>query len=53
MIDSPEFMSTCILLYSSNIQVTPVGITKPIKKLLKAKVPDMSKYSDISDYVTK
>lgn len=36
-----------------NIQVTPVGISKPIKKLLKAKVPDMSKYSDISDYVTK
>ena len=34
-----------------SISATPVGVNKAIKKLLK-KVPDLSKYADISDFLT-
>lgn len=36
-----------------NIQVSPVGLSKPVKKLIKAKVPDMSSYADIAEYMTR
>ncbi|CAC5381337.1 SSF1_2 [Mytilus coruscus] len=36
-----------------NIRVVPVGMSKSVKKLIKATVPDMSKYSDVSEYITK
>ena len=38
---------------SSNIKVVPVGLSKSVKKLIKATVPDMSKYGDVSEYMTK
>lgn len=52
----------CLLLnYSSendtielrhySISATPVGVNKAVKKLLK-KVPDLSRYSDISEFLT-
>lgn len=34
-----------------SISATPVGVNRAIKKLLK-KVPDLSRYSDISDFLT-
>ncbi|XP_063686590.1 suppressor of SWI4 1 homolog [Bolinopsis microptera] len=34
-----------------NIAATPVGVNKAVKKLLK-KVPDLSRYSDISEFLT-
>jgi ribosome biogenesis protein SSF1/2 len=34
------------------IQMTPVGLSKSVKRLLTAsKVPDFSRYTDIADYV--
>lgn len=34
-----------------NIKITPSGISRAAKKLLQGKVPDLSKYNDISDYM--
>jgi len=34
-----------------NIEATPVGINKGIKRLLKPKIPDLGKLNDISDLV--
>lgn len=37
----------------SGIRAVPVGISKGVKKLVKAKVPDMGKYDDISEFLHK
>lgn len=42
-----------ISIFFSNIRVVPVGMSKSVKKLIKATVPDMSKYNDVSEYMTK
>lgn len=31
----------------------PVGLSKPVKKLVQERVPDMSNYQDISEYIEK
>ena len=31
----------------------PVGVSKAVKKLLNRKIPDLSKYDDISEYFSK
>ncbi|ESO03352.1 hypothetical protein HELRODRAFT_100124 [Helobdella robusta] len=36
-----------------NIHVVPTGLSKPVKKLIKPKIPDLSSYVDISDFVLK
>ncbi|CAH1795415.1 unnamed protein product [Owenia fusiformis] len=36
-----------------HIKVVPVGMSRPVKKLIKAKVPNMSNFEDIADYITK
>lgn len=36
-----------------NIRVVPVGMSRSVKKLIKASVPDMSNYKDVSEYITK
>lgn len=36
-----------------NIRAVPVGMSKGMKKLIKAKIPDMSKFDDISDLLIK
>eukprot|EP00736_Rhodelphis_marinus_P012399 Rmarinus@m.9567 len=33
------------------ISASPVGLSRPVKKLLKSQVPDLHKYADISEYV--
>ena len=43
--------SDTIELRHYSISATPVGVNKAVKKLLK-KVPDLSKYSDISEFLT-
>lgn len=35
------------------IAVTPTGVSKKVKKLLLSKIPDLSKFEDISEYVLK
>ncbi|XP_014470914.1 PREDICTED: protein Peter pan [Dinoponera quadriceps] len=35
------------------IKVVPVGLSKGVKKLVQAKVPDLSRCQDISDFLTK
>ena len=40
-------------LCCSAIKVLPVGASRSVKKLLKPHVPDLSKYQDISDFITK
>lgn len=42
-----------ILFRHYAIKVLPVGTSRSVKKLLKRRVPDLSKYKDISDFVTK
>ena len=41
------------ILCCSAIKVLPVGASRSVKKLLKPHVPDLSKYQDISDFITK
>lgn len=36
-----------------NVKVVPVGLSKGVKKLIKAEVPDLSRYNDVSDFITK
>jgi ribosome biogenesis protein SSF1/2 len=43
--------SDSIELRHYSISATPVGVNKAVKKLLK-KVPDLSRYSDISEFLT-
>lgn len=37
----------------SYIRLLPVGLSKPVKKLVKEDVPDLSKYQDISEFIEK
>ncbi len=34
------------------IRATPVGITKKVRRIIQAKIPNLSKLEDISDYIT-
>ncbi|VIO96393.1 Uncharacterized protein BM_BM4965 [Brugia malayi] len=34
------------------IKAVPAGLSKPTKKLIQSKIPDLSKYKDIEDYFT-
>lgn len=36
-----------------HIKVTPAGMSRPIKKLIKTQVPDLHKYKDIADFVMR
>ncbi|XP_061196910.1 suppressor of SWI4 1 homolog isoform X1 [Saccostrea echinata] len=36
-----------------NVKVVPVGLSKGVKKLIKAEVPDLSRYNDVCDFITK
>ncbi|KAK9758618.1 Brix domain [Popillia japonica] len=36
-----------------NIKISPVGISKGVKKVVQGKVPDLSRCNDISDLLTK
>ncbi|XP_052816687.1 suppressor of SWI4 1 homolog [Mya arenaria] len=36
-----------------NIRVVPVGMSRGVKKLIQAKVPNLAKYGDISEYMTR
>lgn len=43
-----------IVLYGfSNIRAVPMGLSKTVKKLVGAKVPDMSQYNDISEFIDR
>ncbi len=35
----------------SAIRVKPRGLSRGVRKLVKSRVPDLSKYHDISEYV--
>ena len=35
------------------INASPVGLTRSVKKIIKANIPDLNKFTDISDYVLK
>ena len=45
----------CVFLRScfSTIRAVPTGVSRSVKKLLKAKVPNLSKYSDVSEFFTR
>ncbi|KAL5018280.1 hypothetical protein ScPMuIL_004002 [Solemya velum] len=34
-----------------NVRIVPVGMSRGVKKLIQAKVPDMGRFTDISEYV--
>ncbi|XP_048760658.2 suppressor of SWI4 1 homolog [Ostrea edulis] len=36
-----------------NVKVVPVGLSKGVKKLIKAEIPDLSRYNDVSDFITR
>merc|ERR550532_485407 len=36
-----------------NIKAVPTGLSKGVKKLIKAKVPNMGKYDDVSEFLEK
>nr|XP_022319167.1 suppressor of SWI4 1 homolog [Crassostrea virginica] len=36
-----------------NVKVVPVGLSRGVRKLIKAEVPDLSRFSDVSDFITK
>jgi hypothetical protein len=33
------------------INASPVGLTRTVKKIIKAKIPDLNRFEDISDFV--
>lgn len=35
------------------IRVVPVGVSRSVKKIIQSKIPDLSKYEDISDFLIK
>lgn len=35
------------------IRVAPVGLSRAVKKLVQSKVPNLSRYNDIADYITR
>lgn len=41
------------VLCCSQIDVAPVGMSKGVRKLLQAKVPNMAKFSDVSEYIER
>lgn len=36
-----------------NVRAVPTGLSKPVKKIVCAKLPDLSKFQDISEYIIK
>ncbi|XP_060589278.1 suppressor of SWI4 1 homolog [Ruditapes philippinarum] len=36
-----------------NIKVVPVGMTRGVKKIMQAKIPNLAKYGDISEYMNR
>lgn len=42
-----------IVLYFSNVKVVPVGLSRGVKKLIKVEIPDLSRFNDVSDFITK
>ncbi|KAG5669998.1 hypothetical protein PVAND_000286 [Polypedilum vanderplanki] len=46
-------MTNCVDMRHYAVTLVPTGVNKGIKKLVMKKVPDMSKFTDISDYVLK
>lgn len=34
------------------VRIVPVGVSKSVKKLLQNKVPDLSRYNDVSEFIT-
>ncbi|XP_045211549.2 suppressor of SWI4 1 homolog [Mercenaria mercenaria] len=36
-----------------NVKVVPVGMSRGVKKIMQAKVPNLGKYGDISEYMTR
>ena len=39
--------------FCSQIDVAPVGMSRGVRKLLQAKVPNMAKFSDVSEYIER
>ena len=37
----------------SNIKLMPVGLSRPVKKLVQEKLPDLSNCQDISELIQK
>ena len=37
----------------SNIKAVPVGMSKGVKKLVKSKVPNLSRCDDVSDFLLR
>lgn len=42
-----------VLYVFSNIKAVPAGVSRGVKKLMKAKVPNMGNYDDVSEYLMK
>ena len=47
-----DFEIYSISLYS-NIKAVPVGMSKGVKKLVKSKVPNLSRFDDVSDFLLR
>ena len=37
----------------SNIRAVPVGASRGVKKIVKAKVPNLGRFDDVSEFLTK
>jgi len=35
------------------IKVVPVGVSKGVKKIVQSRVPNLSRFDDISEFITK
>ena len=44
-----KMFSPLFFLFSSTMKVVPTGVSRAVKKLMKPKLPDMSKHADIAD----
>lgn len=40
-------------LNSSYIRLLPLGLSKPVKKLVQENLPDLSNFKDISEFIEK
>ena len=43
--------SKCIYICCSGIKIVPRGMSRGVRKIAQSKVPNLSKYEDISEYV--
>ena len=52
-IDAIFILFFSFVIFKSNIRLMPVGLSKPVKKLVQERLPDLSNFQDISEFIEK